>query len=73
MLKTIGADIILMDLQYAPMVLASSDHAIVEAMIAEAAINRPLREHLFRTTIYDLRTMDDPKALLARYGLHCAA
>ena len=36
-LKAIGADVILMDLQYAPMVLASSDHRIMETLIAEAA------------------------------------
>jgi lysophospholipase L1-like esterase len=36
-LKADGADVILMDLQYAPMVLASSQHEVIQAMIAEVA------------------------------------
>ena len=36
-LKGSGADVILMDLQYAPMVLASSQHTIMQAIIAEVA------------------------------------
>jgi acyl-CoA thioesterase-1 len=36
-LKASGADVILMDLQYAPMVLASSDYPVMESIIAGAA------------------------------------
>jgi acyl-CoA thioesterase I len=36
-LKVSGADVVLMDLQYAPMVLASSQHSIMQATIAEVA------------------------------------
>jgi acyl-CoA thioesterase-1 len=36
-LKANGADVILMDLQYAPLVLASSQHATMQTMIAEIA------------------------------------
>jgi acyl-CoA thioesterase I len=34
MLKASGADVILMDLQYAPLVLASSQHSLMQAIIA---------------------------------------
>ena len=37
MLKASGADVILMDLQYAPLVLATSQHSIMQAIIAEVA------------------------------------
>src|SRR5262249_16889996 len=36
-LKAAGADVILMDLQYAPLVLASSQHSIMETIIADVA------------------------------------
>jgi acyl-CoA thioesterase I len=36
-LKVSGADVVLMDLQYAPIVLASSQHSIIQATIAEVA------------------------------------
>src|SRR6185369_11123964 len=36
-LKAGGADVILMDLQYAPVVLGSSHHGIMQAIIAEVA------------------------------------
>ena len=36
-LKAGGADVILMDLQYAPVVLASSHHGVMQAIIAEVA------------------------------------
>jgi lysophospholipase L1-like esterase len=36
-LKASGADVILMDLQYAPMVLASPDHSKMQAIISEVA------------------------------------
>jgi lysophospholipase L1-like esterase len=36
-LKSDGADVVLMDLQYAPMVLASSQHQVMQAIIAEVA------------------------------------
>jgi acyl-CoA thioesterase-1 len=36
-LKAGGADVILMDLQYAPIVLASSQHSVMEAIIVEVA------------------------------------
>lgn len=70
-LKTIGADIILMDLQYAPMVLASSDHQIVEAMIAEVA--RQERVGLFPRFALMRRAVEAglPRgALVAWDGLH---
>jgi lysophospholipase L1-like esterase len=37
MLRAGGADVILMDLQYAPMVLASSDHSTMQTLIADVA------------------------------------
>jgi len=37
MLKLDGADVILMDLQYAPLILASSQHEVMQATIAEVA------------------------------------
>jgi acyl-CoA thioesterase-1 len=40
MLKASGADIILMDLQYAPMVLASPYYSNMEAIISEVAGGR---------------------------------
>jgi acyl-CoA thioesterase I len=36
-LKATGADVILMDLQYAPLVLASPQHSSMQAIIAEVA------------------------------------
>src|SRR5262249_36122510 len=41
-LKASGADIILMDLQYSPLVLASSQHSIMEMIIAEVARQDPV-------------------------------
>jgi acyl-CoA thioesterase I len=73
-LKTSGADIILMDLQYAPMVLHSSDHPIIQAMIAEAA----RQEHvgLFSRFALMRRSIDaglSPGALVSWDGLHNSA
>ena len=42
-LKGIGADVILMDLQYARMVLASSQHSDMQAIISEATTARACR------------------------------
>ena len=36
-LKAASTDVVLMDLQYAPMVLASADHSTIEAIIADVA------------------------------------
>jgi acyl-CoA thioesterase-1 len=36
-LKAAGADVILMDLQYAPIVLAASQHSIMQSIIADVA------------------------------------
>jgi len=36
-LKAGGADVVLMDLQYAPIVLAASNHRVMQAIIAEVA------------------------------------
>ena len=70
-LKASGADVILMDLQYAPMVLASPDHAIMEAIIAEAA--RQKRVGLFSRFALMRRSVEaglPTGALVAWDGLH---
>ena len=63
-----------MDLQYAPMVLASSQHAIMQAIIAEAA--RLERVGLFSRFDLMRRSIDaglPPGALVAWDGLHNSA
>ena len=70
-LKASGADVILMDLQYAPMVLASSEHAVMQALIAEAA--RQERVGLFPRFALMRRSIEAglPRgALVAWDGLH---
>ena len=73
-LKGSGADVILMDLQYAPMVLNSSDHPLIQAMIAEVA----RQEHvgLFSRFALMRRSIDaglPPGALVSWDGLHNSA
>jgi len=61
-----GADIILMDLQYAPLVLASSQHSIMEMIIAEVA--RQERVGLFPRFELMRKSIDaglSPRALVA--------
>ena len=73
-LKASGADVILMDLQYAPMVLASSQHNLMQAAIAEAA--RQERVGLFSRYALMRRSIDaglSPGALVAWDGLHNSA
>ena len=65
---------ILMDLQYAPMVLASSEHPIIQAMIADVA----RQEHvaLFSRFALMRRSIDaglPPGALVSWDGLHNSA
>ena len=73
-LKASGADVILMDLQYAPMVLASSQHALMQAAIAEVA--RQERVGLFSRFALMRRSIDaglSPGALVSWDGLHNSA
>jgi acyl-CoA thioesterase I len=71
MLKAGGADVILMDLQYAPLVLASSQHSIMQAIIGEVA--REERVGLFPRFALMRRSIDagvPAGALLSWDGLH---
>jgi acyl-CoA thioesterase I len=71
MLKASGADVILMDLQYAPLVLATSQHSIMQAIIAEVA--REERVGLFPRFALMRRSVDagvPAGALLSWDGLH---
>ncbi len=73
-LKGSGADLILMDLQYAPMVLASSQHTIMQAIIAEVA--RQERVGLFPRFALMRRSIEaglPPGALVSWDGLHNSA
>jgi acyl-CoA thioesterase I len=70
-LKASGADIVLMDMQYAPMVLASSEHETMRAVIAEVA--REERIGLFSRFALMRRSVEaglPPTALVAWDGLH---
>lgn len=73
-LKANGADVILMDLQYAPMVLASAYHSTMQAMIADAARQEGIglfsRFALMRSSI-DAGV--SPGALVSWDGLHNSA
>jgi acyl-CoA thioesterase I len=73
-LKASGADVILMDLQYAPLVLASSQHATMETIIADVA--RQERVGLFPRFELMRKSIDaglSPRALVAWDGLHNSA
>ena len=73
-LKGSGADVILMDLQYAPMVLASSQHTIMQAIIAEVA--RHERVGLFPRFALMRRSIEaglPSGALVSWDGLHNSA
>jgi acyl-CoA thioesterase-1 len=70
-LKTSGADIVLMDMQYAPVVLASSEHETMRAIIAEVA--REERIGLFSRFALMRRSVEaglPSTALVAWDGLH---
>ena len=70
-LKAAGADVILMDLQYAPIVLAASQHSIMQAIIAEVA--RQERVGLFPRFALMRRSIDaglSSGALVSWDGLH---
>jgi acyl-CoA thioesterase-1 len=74
MLKASGADVILMDLQYAPLVLASSQHSSMQAIIADVA----RQEHvgLFPRFALMRRSIDaglPAGALVSWDGLHNSA
>jgi acyl-CoA thioesterase I len=72
-LKT-GADVILMDLQYAPAVLASSQYPLMQSAISEAA--RQERVGLFSRFALMRRSIDaglSPSALVSWDGLHNSA
>jgi lysophospholipase L1-like esterase len=74
MLKGTHADVILMDLQYTPMVLASSDHSSMQAIIAEVA--RAQRVGLFSRYGLMRRSIDaglPPDALVSWDRLHNSA
>jgi lysophospholipase L1-like esterase len=74
LLKASGADLILMDLQYAPAVLASSDHPKMQAIIAEVA--RQEQVGLFPRFALMRRAIDaglSPGALVSWDGLHNSA
>jgi acyl-CoA thioesterase I len=73
-LKEIGADVILMDLQYARMVLASSQYSDMQAIISEAA--RHQRVGLFPRFALMRRAIEaglPPAALVSWDGLHNSA
>jgi acyl-CoA thioesterase-1 len=73
-LKSDGADVILMDLQYAPMVLASSQHQVMQAIIAEVA--REERVGLFSRFSLMRRSIEaglPAGALVSWDGLHNSA
>jgi lysophospholipase L1-like esterase len=73
-LKASGADVILMDLQYAPVVLASSHHSIIQTIIAEVA----RQEHIglfprFALMLHSIEAGLPPGALVSWDGLHNSA
>jgi acyl-CoA thioesterase I len=73
-LKGGGADVVLMDLQYAPLVLASSQHPTMQTVIAEAA--RQERVGLFSRFVLMQRAIDAgvPRGALVWWdGLHNSA
>jgi acyl-CoA thioesterase-1 len=74
MLKASGADVILMDLQYAPMVLASPYYSKMEAIISEVARQEKIgffsRFALMRKSI---EAGVSPSALVSWDGLHHTA
>jgi acyl-CoA thioesterase-1 len=73
-LKASGADVVLMDLQYSPMILAASGHAGMQALIAQAA--RQERVGLFPRFALMRRAIDAglaPGALVWWDGLHNSA
>jgi acyl-CoA thioesterase-1 len=73
-LKGSGADLILMDLQYAPMVLASSQHTVMQEIIAEVA--RQERVGLFPRFALMRRSVEaglPSGALVSWDGLHNSA
>ena len=73
-LKASGVDVILMDLQYAPIVLASSQHAVMQTIIAEVA--REERVGLFSRFALMRRSIDagvSSAALVSWDGLHNSA
>jgi acyl-CoA thioesterase-1 len=73
-LKAAGVDVILMDLQYAPLVLAASQHSIMETIIAEVALEEGVG--LFPRFELMRRSIDaglSSGALVAWDGLHNSA
>ncbi len=73
-IKTSGADVVLMDLQYTPVVLASSGHSPMQDIIAEAA--RQERVGLFPRFVLMRQAVDaglPPSALVSWDGLHNSA
>lgn len=73
-LRTDGADVILMDLQYAPMILSTSQHELMQATIAQAA--REERVGLFSRFTLMRRSIEaglPASALVAWDGLHNSA
>ena len=74
MLKASGADVILMDLQYAPMVLASPYYSKMEAIISEVA--REEKVGLFSRFTLMRKSIEagvSPSALVSWDGLHNTA
>lgn len=73
-LKASGADVVLMDLQYSPFVLAASHHSAMQAIIADTA--RQERVGLFSRFALMRRAIDAglaPSALVSWDGLHHSA
>jgi lysophospholipase L1-like esterase len=73
-LKASGADVILMDLQYAPRVLGSAYHSNMETMIAEVAREESIG--LFSRFALMRKSIDagvPPRALVSWDGLHNTA
>jgi acyl-CoA thioesterase I len=73
-LKASGADVILMDLQYAPVILASSHHSIIQTIIADVA----RQEHIglfprFALMLHSMEAGLPSGALVSWDGLHNSA
>jgi acyl-CoA thioesterase I len=74
MLKSSGAELVLMDLQYTPAVLASYDHSTMQTIIADTA----REEHVGLFSRFELMRRSikagiSPNALVAWDGLHNSA
>lgn len=81
-LKSIGADIVLIDLQYAPLVLRDADHTAMQRMIADAASHNriglfqrfAIMKHWVESGQMNLAQQISPDGLHHNdFGYHCLA